>query len=141
MFTNDILTDIKPQTGPFTLRFRGKERRKDLLLKFRRDIDGRAFQPGIFIHDDNISSYCNHVKLRSQNQSWRRYRHHLITENKWRAVRYGVDGKLIDFGKQEEVPLRFLALELLEPPQSGWVKVRHRDNTVGYARIAGLWGL
>ena len=34
-----------------------------------------------------------------------------------------------------------LALELLEPPQSGWVKVRHRDNTVGYARIAGLWGL
>jgi carboxylate-amine ligase len=54
------------------------------------------------------------VKLRYQNQSWRRYRYHLITENKWRAVRYGVDGKLIDFGKQEEVPLRFLALELLE---------------------------
>jgi carboxylate-amine ligase len=54
------------------------------------------------------------VKLRYQNQSWRRYRYHLITENKWRAVRYGVDGKLIDFGKQEEVPLRFLALELVE---------------------------
>lgn len=34
-----------------------------------------------------------------------------------------------------------LALELVEPPQSGWVKVRHRDNTVGYARISGLWGL
>lgn len=34
-----------------------------------------------------------------------------------------------------------LALELLEPPQSGWVKVRHRDNTVGYAPISGLWGL
>jgi carboxylate-amine ligase len=54
------------------------------------------------------------VKLRRQNQSWRRYRHHLITENKWRAVRYGIDGKLIDFGKQEEVPMRFLALELLD---------------------------
>ncbi|MEM9594124.1 MAG: carboxylate-amine ligase [Acidobacteriota bacterium] len=54
------------------------------------------------------------VRLRRSNQRWRSYRHHLITENKWRAVRYGLDGKLIDFGKQEEVPLRHLALELLE---------------------------
>ena len=41
------------------------------------------------------------IKLRSKNQSWRYYRHHLITENKWRAVRYGVHGRLIDFGKRE----------------------------------------
>ena len=54
------------------------------------------------------------IKLRMNNQSWRPYRHHLITENKWRAVRYGTDGQLIDFGKQEEVPFRFLAQELLE---------------------------
>jgi carboxylate-amine ligase len=52
--------------------------------------------------------------LRQKNQSWRRYRHHLIEENKWRAVRYGIEGKLIDFGKQEEVSMRFLAGELLE---------------------------
>jgi carboxylate-amine ligase len=52
--------------------------------------------------------------LRQRNQSWRRYRHHLIEENKWRAVRYGIEGNLIDFGKQEEVPTRFLATELLE---------------------------
>jgi carboxylate-amine ligase len=38
----------------------------------------------------------------------------LIQENKWRAVRYGLDGKLIDFGKQKEVPVRDLILELLE---------------------------
>jgi carboxylate-amine ligase len=38
----------------------------------------------------------------------------LIQENKWRAVRYGLDGKLIDFGKQKEVPVRSLLLELLE---------------------------
>jgi carboxylate-amine ligase len=56
------------------------------------------------------------IRLRRGNQSWRRYRHHLITENKWRAVRYGIDGKLIDFGKQEEVPFRDLAQEIL-----GWV--------------------
>jgi carboxylate-amine ligase len=38
----------------------------------------------------------------------------LIQENKWRAVRYGLEGKLIDFGKQTEVPVRDLVLELLE---------------------------
>jgi len=38
----------------------------------------------------------------------------LIQENKWRAVRWGLDGKLIDFGKQTEVPVRSLIYELLE---------------------------
>jgi carboxylate-amine ligase len=37
----------------------------------------------------------------------------LIQENKWRAVRYGLEGKLIDLGKQKEVPVRDLILELL----------------------------
>lgn len=54
------------------------------------------------------------LKLRLSNRSWRNYRHHLITENKWRAVRHGIDGKLIDFGRNTEVPFRFLALELLD---------------------------
>ncbi len=54
------------------------------------------------------------VKLRFDNQSWRIYRHHLITENKWRAVRYGIEGQLIDYGKQEEAPMKTLALEMLE---------------------------
>ncbi|MEM8995820.1 MAG: carboxylate-amine ligase [Acidobacteriota bacterium] len=54
------------------------------------------------------------IKLRANNQSWRAYRHHLIIENKWRAVRYGLDGKLIDFGQRQQVPLRHLAVELLE---------------------------
>jgi carboxylate-amine ligase len=53
------------------------------------------------------------IKLRRSNQSWRQYRHHLIEENKWRAVRYGIDGKLIDFGLKQAVPMRFLARELL----------------------------
>jgi len=54
------------------------------------------------------------IKLRRNNQSWRRYPRHLITENKWRAVRHGIDGPMIDFGKREEVPLRILAIELLD---------------------------
>ena len=53
------------------------------------------------------------IQLRNQNMSWRIYRGMFIEENKWRAVRYGLDGKLIDFGAQTEVPMRDLALELL----------------------------
>jgi carboxylate-amine ligase len=54
------------------------------------------------------------VKLRQQNMGWRQYRHIHITENKWRAVRYGIHGRLIDFGRGEEVPFHFLMEELLE---------------------------
>ena len=53
------------------------------------------------------------LKLRRQNMSWRQYRHMHITENKWRAVRYGINGELIDFGIQESVPFPQLIEELL----------------------------
>jgi carboxylate-amine ligase len=53
-------------------------------------------------------------KLHTANQGFRLYRRALIMENKWRASRYGMDGKMIDFGKQTEVPTRDLILEYLE---------------------------
>ncbi len=53
-------------------------------------------------------------KLHSMNQGFRLYRRALIMENKWRALRYGIDGKLIDFGKRVEVPLRDLMEEYFE---------------------------
>ncbi len=53
-------------------------------------------------------------KLYETNQGYRLYRRALIEENKWRAARWGMNGKLIDFGRQVEVPMRELALELLE---------------------------
>ena len=53
-------------------------------------------------------------KLYRQNMGFRLYRRALIQENKWRAVRWGLEGKLIDFGKQKEVPVRDLILELLD---------------------------
>lgn len=53
-------------------------------------------------------------KLISKNLGFRLYRRALIAENKWRASRHGISGKLIDFGKREEVPTRDLILELLE---------------------------
>jgi len=53
-------------------------------------------------------------RLRARNLGFRRYPRALIEENKWRASRWGLDGKLIDFGKRKEVPRRELAVELLE---------------------------
>ncbi len=53
-------------------------------------------------------------KLHQKNQSFRSYRRILINENKWRAARWGVDAKLVDFGRKEEVPFPALINELLE---------------------------
>jgi len=53
-------------------------------------------------------------KLHASNKSYRIYGRALISENKFRASRYGLDGNLIDFGKEEEVPLRQLILEYLD---------------------------
>ena len=52
-------------------------------------------------------------RLYTGNQSWRLYRKALIEENKWRAARYGIEGKMIDFGREAEVPMRELMLELM----------------------------
>ena len=52
--------------------------------------------------------------LYRRNLAFREYSRALIEENKWRAVRYGLDGQLIDFGKQEQLPVRALIGELLE---------------------------
>ncbi len=53
-------------------------------------------------------------KLRRDNMTFRMYPAALVDENKWRAVRYGLDGKLIDFGKQQELPARELIREMIE---------------------------
>lgn len=53
-------------------------------------------------------------KLRMQNLNFMSYSRALINENKWRASRYGIDGSLIDFGKEAEVNTRVLIYELLD---------------------------
>jgi carboxylate-amine ligase len=53
-------------------------------------------------------------KLRSQNLNFIVYQRSLINENKWRASRYGIEGKLIDFGKETEVDTKLLIYELLD---------------------------
>jgi carboxylate-amine ligase len=66
-----------------------------------------------------IAALCQAIVVKlhtlyTRNQGFRLYRRALIEENKWRAARWGLDGKLIDFGKRAEVPMRDLAIELLE---------------------------
>ncbi|HUB81565.1 MAG TPA: carboxylate-amine ligase [Bryobacteraceae bacterium] len=66
-----------------------------------------------------IAALCQAViaklyKLHERNLTFRHYSRALIMENKWRAARYGLDGQLIDFGKQQEVPVRQLIGEIID---------------------------
>ncbi|MGF1651683.1 MAG: carboxylate-amine ligase [Hyphomicrobiaceae bacterium] len=57
---------------------------------------------------------CRYLyRLRQLNQSWRDYPVFLIKENRWRAQRYGVSGKLFDFGKGTLEPVGDLIGEIL----------------------------
>jgi len=53
-------------------------------------------------------------KLRRDNLTFRQYPEVLLAENKWRAARYGLTGKLIDFGRQSEHPASDLIIEIIE---------------------------
>ena len=53
-------------------------------------------------------------KLFTDNMTFRIYDRMLVNENKWRAVRYGIDGQLIDFGKQQSFSARQLVHELVD---------------------------
>ena len=56
---------------------------------------------------------CKLWHLHARNIDYRQYSRPLLMENKFRAVRYGLDGMMIDFGKQIEVPARDLIVEYL----------------------------
>jgi glutamate---cysteine ligase / carboxylate-amine ligase len=71
--------------------------------------------------------------LYSQNMGWRLYRRSLLSENKQRAARFGIDGKLIDFGKKKEVDFNELLDELLEFVDDVVDELGSR-NAVYYAR-------
>lgn len=70
-------------------------------------------------------------KLRTQNLNFITYPRALINENKWRASRYGIEGSMIDFGKETEVNTRVLVYELLDfiDDVAGPLGIR---NTIGY---------
>jgi carboxylate-amine ligase len=62
-----------------------------------------------------IQAICAKLfELRSKNLGFRNYSNALVKENKWRGARWGIEGKLIDFGKECEVPFKVLMEELFE---------------------------
>jgi len=96
-----ILWDVRPHPTFGTLEFR----MCDVTTKVEEAVAIAAITQAIVVKLH---------RLYTGNMSFRLYRRALIEENKWRAARYGIEGKLIDFGKEAEVPMRELATELLE---------------------------
>jgi carboxylate-amine ligase len=85
-----------------------------------------------------IAALCQAIiaklyRLHEQNLSFRHYSRALIMENKWRGARYGLDGKMIDFGKQTEVPARDLIHEILEFVSDVTPELGSQEQ-VGYVR-------
>jgi len=68
------------------------------------------------------------VDLRQRNMSFRIYERLLIAENKWRAVRYGLEGKLIDFGLEQSLPARDLVRELVARVEPFGAKLNSVDE-------------
>jgi len=75
------------------------------------------------------------TRLHESNLDFRQYARPLLMENKFRAVRYGLDGHLIDFGRQEEVPLRDLLEEYLVLIDREVDELGSRDAINGIRRI------
>ena len=67
-------------------------------------------------------------RLRRQNQRWRTYTPLLISENIWRAQRYGAEGSLVDFGKGTLVPFADLVEEFIEILAIDAVELGTRDE-------------
>jgi len=61
----------------------------------------------------NVSLLRMFYRLRCANQRWRSYPNLLIAENRWRAMRYSYDEKLLDLAKGELVDFRQLLEELI----------------------------
>jgi len=74
-------------------------------------------------------------RLYTRNMGFRMYPRVLIEENKWRAARWGVEGNLIDFGKQSEVPMRQLGEELLDFVDDVLDDLGSRDSLAPIERI------
>ncbi len=75
------------------------------------------------------------IKLRKQNLSWRGYRRMHIIENKWRAMRFGIEGQLIDFGLEDEVPFPDLIQELIALVDDVVDELGCREEVANLAKI------
>ena len=96
-----IYWDVRPHHSYPTLEFR--------LCDLCTSIDDAICCASIF-----QALVLKHYMMRKDNIRFRQYPNALIEENKWRALRYGIDGKLLDLGREAECPARDLIGELVE---------------------------
>lgn len=93
--------DIRPSTRYPTLEMRSS------------DICTR-YEDGITIAAVYQALVATMHEYRMSNQKWRIYSRMLISENSWRAQRYGVEEGLIDFGRSELIAMPQLMDELID---------------------------
>lgn len=110
--------DIRPSTRYPTLEMRSS------------DICTR-YQDGIVVAAVYQALVAKLNELRMNNQKWRIYSRMLISENSWRAQRYGVDEPLVDFGRSELVPMTQLMDELIDIV---------RDQSIGLGSLSHIEG-
>lgn len=70
-------------------------------------------EDGVSIAAIYLSLLAMLFRKRKNNQRWRTYSNFLISENVWRAQRYGISEPLMDFGRGELVPMDVLVEELI----------------------------
>ena len=99
--TSKIYWDIRPHHSYPTLEFR--------LCDLCTSIDDAMCCAALF-----QALVYKHYKMRVQNIRFRQYPNMLLEENKWNAMRHGIDGTLYDFGREEALPARSLIKELIE---------------------------
>lgn len=75
-------------------------------------------------------------RLRTRNQRWRLYPNTMIRENRWRAQRYGVEGRLVDHGASRLTPFAELVEELIELTAEDAESLGCRRELMGVRRIA-----
>ncbi len=96
-----IYWDIRPHHSYPTLEFR--------LCDLCTSIDDAICCAALF-----QALVLKHYKMRVDNIRFRQYPNILLDENKWNAMRHGLDGTLLDFGREQSLPARDLIKELLE---------------------------
>jgi carboxylate-amine ligase len=99
--SSKIYWDIRPHHSYPTLEFR--------ICDLCTNIDDAICCAAIF-----QALVLKHYKMRLDNVRFRKYSNAMIEENKWRAVRYGIHGSLVDWGKEIELPAKDLIAELVE---------------------------
>jgi len=74
--------------------------------------------------------------LRLQNQTWRSYPRTLINENRFRAQRYGVANRLIDWGKGELISFADLTEEIIDLLWNDAIELGCQDYMIRIRNIA-----